>query len=523
MPEALRQAAARWAEVSTVKENGQKVECVFRDGDSVLVSRFLGGYILPGYTIELGLPSKAGDHGTEVLVHKGPSSKAKDVYQAPIGYVTKPKVDKRGQVYCLAEVCGSAFGISTVRLNCDVLRNYFYVPRWASRSNQEQPTFYEVLKASPGASPDELRLAYRVRELELRALRAGRDELSTAERAFNILADPELRACYNALLRDPETPVVFPYGGFGSLMVEGERSRDGKAFFARRILAFLPDRRERRFKVPLRKFQFCADRAVYRDVRHRLELVVDQAAMPLVWDPTWNQWKHLLGAKVDVQATFLQTGVYRMQRGEWILVSWEKSLPSRIKVTLPADISAQVEAVRRTHHLFGQCADFFDRLRDRIQRQPMTKSEIDRLFGEAGIPGDLEVAQITWEPDYDAFYYRQLQKHSRAMYLFRNEYIFELDRAIVVERPQSGHATYLFAKPHSMDRFLAVYASASRDDIRRNRGNIAERLGFLGRVVHGSSQRMWLKELRFRLGESVPYEQTSEPQATAVNGSSLPS
>ena len=31
------------------------------------------------------------------------------------------------------------------------------------------------------------------------------------------------------------------------------------------------------------------------------------------------------------------------------------------------------------------------------------------------------------------------------IYLFRDEYIFALERAVVVETPQLGNATYLFA------------------------------------------------------------------------------
>ena len=87
------------------------------------------------------------------------------------------------------------------------------------------------------------------------------------------------------------------------------------------------------------------------------------------------------------------------------------------------------------------------------------------------------------------------------MYLFRDEYIFELDRAAVVETPQVGNATYLFAKPESMDRFLTAYTKVSKDGIRRNRENIAEKLGFLGRIIHGSNPRSWARELRDRLAE----------------------
>ena len=359
------------------------------------MSRLVGGCIVPGDTIEISLPNETSGAGTEILIHKGSNSKLKEVYQAPIGYVTKPKEDRRGHSYSLAEVRGSALGISTVRLNCDVTRDYFYVTR-TSRRSQGQPNFYEVLKTSPTASPAELRLAYRLRDLELRAALADQRQLAMAERAFNILAEPELRACYDALLRDPETPLPFPYGGFGSLLVEGERSRDGKTFFACRILAFTPDRREVSFKTPLRRFRFYKDCAVYRDARRRLELMVDQAVMPLLWDPTWNQWKHQLDAPVEVQATFLQTGVYRITNGEWNLLNWERSLPSRISVTLPADINERIDSARRTHHIFGQHADFFERLRARIEREPVAKSEIVRLFGEVGVPGDFDAAQITW-------------------------------------------------------------------------------------------------------------------------------
>jgi len=102
-------------------------------------------------------------------------------------------------------------------------------------------------------------------------------------------------------------------------------------------------------------------------------------------------------------------------------------------------------------------------------------------------------------------YFKQLCKHARSLYLFRSEYIFDLETVVIVETPQLGHATYLFSKPASMTEFLAIYGSVTKDDIRHNRGNVAERLGFLGRLIHGHSPRAWMKELKTRLGETVDY------------------
>ena len=116
------------------------------------------------------------------------------------------------------------------------------------------------------------------------------------------------------------------------------------------------------------------------------------------------------------------------------------------------------------------------------------------------VPGDFDVAQISWRPDYDPFFYRQLSRRARRIYLFREEYIFDVEKAVVVETPQLGHATYVFAKPRSMDSFLSLYTQIIKDDIRRNRNNVAERLGFLGRVIHGTNPRAWLKEVRQCVG-----------------------
>jgi hypothetical protein len=56
-----------------------------------------------------------------------------------------------------------------------------------------------------------------------------------------------------------------------------------------------------------------------------------------------------------------------------------------------------------------------------------------------------------------------------------------------------------------MDGFLALYTKTTKDDIRRNRNNAAERLGFLGRVIHGTDPRAWLREVRQLVGERIDF------------------
>lgn len=199
-----------------------------------------------------------------------------------------------------------------------------------------------------------------------------------------------------------------------------------------------------------------------------------------------------------------------MKSGEWHRVEWESALPSRLQVNLPANIQEQTDAAKKTFRRFGQYSRAIEPLRLRIERGPVDKGELERILGQLGVPGDFDIAQITWRPDYDPFFYRQLAKRACRLFLFRDEYLFETSAGVAVETPQLGHATYLFAKPASMEAFLAMYTGVTKEDIRRNRDNAGVRLGFLGRVVHGANPGSWLTELRARLGEPADYSATVE-------------
>ena len=110
-----------------------------------------------------------------------------------------------------------------------------------------------------------------------------------------MLADPDLRALYDALRKDPTIP-------------------------------FLPKRTRRTVPVPLRKLDYFDHYAILRDHKRQIEILVDRQLLPLRWDPTWSQWRRLITGTVQISADFIHTGRYRKRRGEWKLIKWDTAL-----------------------------------------------------------------------------------------------------------------------------------------------------------------------------------------------------
>ena len=484
-----------------VRVEGQTARCATDAGD-ILVPRVPASFLRPGDDIR---PSTAASPIPEYLaVQNALRRKARQLYFGRIGYVTQPKPDRRGEPFVRAEVLESCLGVASLHVPNGAVRSYFYSADHG-QDETNQPTFYAVLRTLPTATAGDLRLSYRMRRVEIESDGAGKAELQRAERSFNLLAHPELRSCYDALLINPDAPALFPYGGFGQCVVSGELADGGETFFVRRILSYLPDQRQRAFRAPLRRIDFLDGRAIYRDSRRKAEVHIDPSVLPLSWDPTWNQWKHLVGTKAGISGTFVASGKYRHRAGEWQLVRWETALPSRLSLSIPSDAEIALSAAKRAYQRFGEHHDEIQRVRLRLEREPLDEHSLAALCRQLGIPSDFDVMQFCWKPDYDPYYYQQLKKRSQIVFLFRGEYLFQLTHAIVAEIPQLGHATYVFAKPADVREFVRAYAATSRDDIRRNRGNVAARLGFVGRVMHGSNTRAWVRELKSRVGETVDY------------------
>ena len=207
--------------------------------------------------------------------------------------------------------------------------------------------------------------------------------------------------------------------------------------------------------------------------------------------------------KVDynIEGAFVRSGRYKKRDGGWEFMDWETGLPSRLSVKVPADFQEDVARARAMYCRFGQYSRDLDQIRLCLEHKAIERKDLERICSELGIPREFDAAQISWRPDYEPFFYRELSRCARRVYLFRDEYIFEVERAVVVETPQSGHATYVFAKPRDMNNFLARYTKTTKANIRGNRENVAERLGFVGRVVHGTNPILWLKAIREYLGE----------------------
>src|SRR5215469_14987183 len=358
--------------VSRIEPDASSATCWFSSQDSLKLGRFIGGFIRAGDEIEFDptapFPLK------ECRLVQPRSQRSNELYFGSIGYAAQPRADKRGEYFVRAEVPESRLGLKQIHLRNEAVGDYFYFAN--QRRGCEEETLYHLLGTAHSASPTELRLAWKVRLLELETPRQDRDLLRAIERAFNLLAHPELRSCYNSLLLDADAPALFPFGGFGSVAVAGELSTDRETFFARRILSFLADHRTRRFRAPLRRVEFLSNRAVYRDSRRKAEVFLDELVLPLSSDPTWNQWKHLVGAKFGVDAAFLKCGKYRLRNGGWQLITWETALPSRIQISLPADLRNALDTARKTYTRFGQYFDAIDGLRARIEREPLERQDL---------------------------------------------------------------------------------------------------------------------------------------------------
>src|SRR6516164_5847137 len=225
-----------WPSIRRMHRETAGVRCE-TSREPILIPAFLAGHLRAGDEIyaEPGTTSPV----CEVLARRSLNSRrSRQLYFSRIGYVTQPKSDKREQYFVRAEVIASKLGITSLHLPSSAIRDHFYF--FTRRPGEDKSeTLYDLLRASPTAAFADLRLCYRIRRLELSSAGLAQ-ELGAIERAFNLLMHPELRSCYDALLRDADSPALFPHGGGGQCVVSGEQDDDGQTFFVRQLVCYLP-------------------------------------------------------------------------------------------------------------------------------------------------------------------------------------------------------------------------------------------------------------------------------------------
>ena len=177
--------------VTRVETEASAVICSLSDQGSLKLSRFVGGFVHAGDEIEFDptapLPLKECR-----LVQQRPQ-RSKELYFGSIGYAAQPKADKRADYFVRAEVPESRLGLKQIHLHNEAVRDYFYFAN-RCRSGCEEETLYDLLGTAHSASPTDLRLAWKVRLLELETAHQKRDLLRAIERAFNLLAHPDHRS-----------------------------------------------------------------------------------------------------------------------------------------------------------------------------------------------------------------------------------------------------------------------------------------------------------------------------------------
>lgn len=494
MATAVESPALNYHLIRTVKADGTAVARIQTEEQVLDVPSLLGRRLRPG--------DRIAQLGPESFLVEVRGAKLRWLH-TPIGYAAQPKQNKNTEWMVRAETANCSTGPKTIIIAGDALRRYFYQP-------SDSQTLYGILGCSPESTLEALRIAWRVKNLELSAFPVASNAV-VAERAFNLLAHPDLRKCYDALLTDEDAATIFPYGGFGLILVEGDLSQDGTAFFASAILAFRPDVKLRKFSVLLRQCEFLADRVVCRDPRRRIEVSLDAGLLGgLRWDLTWNQWRQWLKSRIEVDAAFVQSGKYQFASGEWKLRKWLSALPSRLRVSVPEKLDEDLARARAIHDLLGEHADVVSRVRAEIEKQPVKHSTVQLWFDELAVSSALKPQHVAWHADFDAYYFDQLRRRAVTWYLFGREFLFVLPNVIVSEIPQAGHATYVFAKPQSLDAFMRRYGGISRGDIRHNRANRASELGFVGRVVRGKRKKRWLASVLKLAGEKADYVEALE-------------
>ena len=431
-----------------------------------------------------------------------------DLAQIPTTAAAPPKRDRHGRGFVMLDASAAQHGISKVLVTAAQIRDYFFAPdrsaQWA-----EQPSWFEVLGVRKNSTPAETRLAYRVRMLELKTKRSESNCSIHAQlaRGLQILLDPDLRRNYLLLLKDPDAGVAFPPWTIGVLCATGQNK--GDLFLVRDFVSFFPRTEERTARLALRRFRFEGTEAVYRDARKRIVIRFDSSLLPMQWTDEWNTWAHLALGSVTVKAAFWQQTRFRRTEAGFQPRVWSQPFQSTLAVQNSSSIASRFEAARAFWERFHPHADIVALLRAQLEQEAIEFQQAAEWCHAHGVRAHVDARWINWEPDYEECFYRELAARARAVYLFRNEYLFVFDRTVVSEIPQAGHASYIFHPSTSLDAFLRSYAQTTRHAIRTEPKTARETLGYAGRIPHLRDLSVWIEKIARTFASPVTQRATA--------------
>jgi hypothetical protein len=467
------------------------LRCELRDGRVIDFGPEWRGQISVTHRLYVAADVTVADRWTPLHLERGGRL---DLAQIPTTAAAPPKRDRHGRGFVMLDASGAQDGIFKVLVTAAQIRDYFYSPdrsaQWA-----EQPSWFEVLGVRKNSTPAEIRLAYRVRmlELKMKGIESNRSSQAQLARGLQILLDPDLRRDYLLLLEDPDASLAFPPWSIGLLRATGQKK--GELFLVNELVSFFPRIEQRTVRLALRRFRFEGPEAVYRDARKRILIRFDSSLLPMQWTDEWNTWAHLALGSVTVRAMFWQQTRFRCTETEFQPRVWSQPFQSTLAVQNPSSVAPRFEAARAFWEHFHPHSDIVALLRARLEQEAIEAQQAAEWCCAHGVRPPIDSRWINWEPDYEECFYRELAARARAVYLFRNEYLFVFDQTVVSEIPRAGHASYIFRPNTSLNAFLRSYAQTTRHAIRTEPKNARTTLGYAGRIPHLKDLSVWIEKI----------------------------
>jgi hypothetical protein len=467
------------------------LRCELRDGRVIAFGPGWRGQISVTDRLYVAEDVSVADRWTPLYLERGGCL---DLVQIPTTAAAPPKRDRHGHGFVMLDATAAHHGISRVLVTAAQIRDYFFAPdrsaQWA-----DQSSWFEVLGVRKNSTPAEIRLAHRVRLLELntKASESNRSSQAQLARGLQILLDPDLRRDYLLLLEDPDASVAFPPWTTGILRAIGQKK--GELFLVKELVSFFSRTEQRSVRLALRRFRFEGPAAVYRDARKRMLIHFDSSLLPMQWTDEWNTWAHLALGSVTVKAMFWQQTRFRRSESGFQPRIWSQPFQSTLAVQNSSSVALRFEAARAFWEHFHPHADIVALLRARLEQEAIEAQQAADWCHAHGVRPPVEARWVNWKPDYEEAFYRELAARARAVYLFRNEYLFVFDQTVVSEIPQAGHASYIFHPNTSLDAFLRSYAQTTRHAIRTEPKNARTTLGYAGRIPHLKDLSVWIEKI----------------------------